>query len=63
MSSTQIATTTEVKTLVITLAVGGGLAIAAAFIFGWHAIDQKSLEKTRVRTSALTPTIVELSRY
>ena len=63
MSSTQTATSTEVKTLVITLAVGGGFAIAAAFIFGWHTIDQRALEQARTRVSTLTPTVVEISRH
>lgn len=63
MSSTQTATATEVKTLVITLAVGGGFAIAAALIFGWHSIDAATEERTRIQASSLVPTIVEISRH
>lgn len=63
MTSTQTTTVTEAKTLVITLAVGGALAIASAFIFGWHSIDQKRQLQTSPMVTSLVPTIVEISRH
>ena len=62
MSSTQTTSVTETKTLVITLAVGGAFAIAAAFIFGWHSMDEQRAVASTHQTSLL-PDIVELTRH
>ncbi len=63
MSSIQTTSVTEAKTLVITLAVGGAFAIASAFIFGWHSIDQTAEARVRAQGSSFAPSIVEISRH
>jgi uncharacterized protein involved in exopolysaccharide biosynthesis len=62
MPSTQTSTVTETKTLVITLAVGGAFAIAAAFIFGWNSLD-RSRATVADTSPSLLPNIVEISRH
>ena len=56
----QTATVTEVRTLVITLAVGGAFAIAAAFAYGWQSIDQQTAQ-ARLQLGAIRSSdIVEI---
>ena len=57
--ATRTNTAIEVKTLVITLAVGGSFAIAAAFIFGWRSIDQ--VAQAEREQTALTVPVVEIT--
>lgn len=65
MFSSQTGTVTEVRTLVVTLAVGGAFAIAAAFAYGWQAIDRTAQSQVRARSSATSfaPDVVEVPKY
>lgn len=63
MAHTQTTTVTEAKTLVVTLAVGGAIAIAAAFVFGWKSMDTERRTAMSSSSAALIPSIVELSRH